>query len=569
MERGAGINKKSQSDMDFSNQILLDKNDITVQDNQHILHVIYGSRSGNSKAAAELAFEYARHLGLESQLLNMQEFDSSNIKYLKNILIAVSTHGEGDPPVAAEDFLSYLQSADKLNLKEQKFSVLALGDSSYKHFCKTGYDFQEILSKHGAKKICDLVECDLEFEENAKTWIKSSVKIFSDLLPSKENLEKKSFSFDLNKYQSGAEDVYMAQILEKRILNKEGSTKKTMHLSLSLKDSGINYEPGDAIGIYSFNSRRLVDDLIKALDFDPTRTIDIKDKKRMLKDALITEFELTLLTPVVVKKYAELADNTDLNKLVNDESVLEKYCETKDVLDLVTDFKSEISPEDFVSILRKLPSRLYSVASSQKKFNDEVHLTVGKIEYYQNLRNHEGVCSSFLSDRIEQGESIGIYLEKNEKFRLPEADKNIIMIGAGTGIAPYRAFMQEREAGKATGKNWLFYGDRESDKDFMYQEELEAYFNNSLLTKLSMAFSRDTAKKVYIGDEMLKNRKDFFQWIQNGAYIYLCGNKRTLAKSVREALHKLIEIEGGMSAEEAKAFVEQLKSEKRFLEDVY
>jgi sulfite reductase (NADPH) flavoprotein alpha-component len=559
--------EKSSLNIELSD-LYIDTNDPSLTDNENILHVVYGSRTGNSKAAAELAHEYAKFLGIRTELINMQEFKLKNFKYLKNILIAVSTHGEGDPPVAAEDLLTYLLSEKASQMNEVRFSVLALGDSSYKHFCKTGYDFQERLIELGAEKVYELTECDIDFEENAKKWIEGSVNTFEKLLPVHKNGQNKNFAFEINVPVDTIGDAYMAKVLEKRILN-ENASKKTMHVVLSLKNSGIEYKPGDSIGIYSFNSRWMVDKLIKKLEFDPTHIFEIKGTKKMLKEAMITDYELTLLTPVVLKKYAEVSGNTDLKEFLNDEELVEQYCETRDMIDLVTDFPSTLKADEFISILRKLPGRLYSIASSQKQFPDEVHLTVGVVEYMQNNRLHEGVCSSFISSRIDDGESVGIYLEENEKFRLPADETPIIMIGAGTGLAPYRSFLQERDIRNATGNNWLFFGDRNKETDFLYQEELQSYQKSGLLTKLNTAFSRDQEEKIYVTNRMKEHSKVLFDWIENGAVIYLCGNKRTLAKSVRETLLEIFQAEGKMSYSEAEKYLEEMKAGKRFQEDVY
>lgn len=545
------------------------ENKIELSDQNTVLYVIHGSRSGNSKSAAILAYEYANFLGLKSELIDMQKFDLANLPYIKNVLITVSTHGEGDPPIAAENLLRYISNGNAPSMKDTKFSVLALGDSSYRHFCKTGHDFKEKLQNLGAKEIHDLMECDIDFEENAKQWIEDSVKSFKTILPLSKTKKKSKFVFELIGAEDGNENTYKAKVLEKRILNSESKLHKTMHISLSLKNSGIKYQAGDTIGIYSSNSKRVVDKLIKLLDFDATHVIESKQKKKMLKQALVMDYELTLLTPLVIKKYAEFGSNSQLNKLLANNKWLDDYCESKDIIDLVQDFPIPLTVNELISILRKLPSRLYSVSSSQKQYPEEVHLMVRLIDFVEGERRHEGVCSSFLSTRIEDGESIGIYLEENEKFRLPEDETPLIMIGAGTGLAPYRAFLQERDHRKAKGKMWLFFGERHQSSDFYYQQELEQFLKNGLLTKLHTAFSRDHKQKLYISQLMLENSAEFFEWIKNGAVIYLCGNKRKLAKDVRTSILQIIQKEGCLSKTEASKYFKQMKANKTFMEDVY
>ncbi len=540
-----------------------------MQNLNNTLYILHGSRTGNSKSAAVLAKEYAEHLGLKAECHSMQDFEYDKLNEVNNLLITVSTHGEGDPPVQAEDFYDYVHN-NPFDLKDVNYSVLALGDSSYKHFCKTGKDFDKRLQELGGKKVFETGECDIDFEENAKNWVRSAVDEFSNILPVEEQKQKKDFVFELKLDDSMYNNAYNARVLEKRMLNTNGSSKRTMHLRLSLKNSDFTFEPGDSFGIYPTNSRLLVDRIIRKLNFDPTRKIENRGKKSMLKEALVTDYELTVLTPVVVEKYAALAGNDALNKLVTDKEKLAGYAETRNVLDLISDYPAELLVEDFLSMLRKLEARLYSVANSRRISPDEVDLTVGIIEYEQDERDHEGVSSSFLLSRVEEGEKVPVYLEPNEKFRLPEKpETSIVMISTGTGIAPFRAFLQERKESGAIGMNWLFFGDRNEKSDFLYRDEINDFKNKGFLDRLNTAFSRDHEKKKYIHHEMLENSKDLFRWMEEGAFVYVCGNKRTMAKDVRKALKKIIREEGGFSEEETKAYFKKMKAEKRFQEDVY
>ncbi|MDZ7742568.1 MAG: flavodoxin domain-containing protein [Bacteroidota bacterium] len=540
-----------------------------MQNPNNTLYILHGSRTGNSKSAAVLAKEYAEHLGLRAECMSMQEFEFDKLNKVNNLLIAVSTHGEGDPPVQAEDFYEYVHN-NTFDLKNMNYSVLALGDSSYKHFCKTGKDFDTRLHELGGRKVFETGECDIDFEENARNWVRSAVDEFSNLLPAKEQKQKKNFVFELKLDDSQYNNAYNARVLEKRMLNAKDSSKRTMHLRLSLKNADFTFEPGDSFGIYSTNSRLLVDRIIQKLGFDPTFKIENKGRKSMLKEALVTDYELTVLTPVVVEKYAALAGNDELNKLVADKKKLEEYAETRNVFDLVSDFPAELEVNDFLSMLRKLEARLYSVANSRKISPDEVDLTVGIIEYEQDEREHEGVSSSFLLSRVEEGEKVPVYLEPNEKFRLPENPETpIIMISTGTGIAPFRAFLQERKESGASGMNWLFFGDRNEKTDFLYRDEIIGFKDQGLLGKLNTVFSRDHEKKKYIHHDMLENSHELFKWIEEGACVYICGNKRTMAKDARKALKKIIREEGAYTEEETKQYFKKMKAEKRFQEDVY
>lgn len=535
------------------------------------LYVIYGSRTGNSKTSATLAYEYATYLGMEACLLDMKTFKTESLKNMKNILIAVSTHGEGDPPAVAEDFYRFLHSSDAPVMAGVNFGILALGDSSYKDYCKTGRDFQKRLLELGAREIIPLVECDIDYEENAKKWVAAAVSTFEKILPKLKKKQQKEFAFELNKSESEHGNVYYAKVLEKKLLTSEKYQKRTFHFSLSMDNFNTPFHPGDTFGVYSANSRLLVDKLLKKLKFDGTHTVNTESSPKLLKDLLLHEYEITLVTPVVLKKYAEVSGNRELSGLISDGEKMNLFCEMHDVLDLVTLFPAEVTPETFLSCLRKLSPRYYSVASSPLVFPNALHFTAGIIDYKLNERQHKGVCSVFLDDRIEVGDSIPISYEPDEKFRLPQdSSVPIIMIATGTGIAPSRAFLQEREYKRAKGENWLFFGDRYSKSDFLYEDEMNYYHKSGLLTKIDLAFSRDQQEKRYVQHLMQESSKEFFNWIDSrNAVVYLCGNKRTMGKDVKSTIKSIIAKEGKMSAEKATEYYELLIKTRRLLSDLY
>ncbi|MEX0988084.1 MAG: flavodoxin domain-containing protein [Bacteroidales bacterium] len=534
------------------------------------LYILHGSRSGNSRAIAHLARDYAEYLGIETSIESMQDFNPEKLKRIRNLLIAVSTHGEGDPPFQAEEFYNYLHNQEVPELRGLNFSVLALGDSSYKHFCKTGKDIAKRFKKLGAAPVYPLVECDIDFEDSARQWVRNTVDLIQKEVKPRVRPEnnRANFVFDL-KLDDADDDYFRAMVLEKRLLTGRNSTKRIYNLRLDLKNSGFDYKPGDSIGIFCGNSRLLVDRIIRKLNFDPTHQVDVKGKKTLLKHALVNEFELTVITTVVVQKYARIVPNTDLLQLMESKKAMKQYVETRDILDLITDFPGVISPEEFVSILRKLAPRLYSVASCELSDRDQVDLAVGIIEYVEGGRIHQGVGSAFLSDILEEGEKIPVTFEPNEKFRLPDdTDRAVIMIGTGTGVSPYRAFLQERNL-TSNAANWLFFGERNEATDFLYREDFLQFMENGVLTRLDMAFSRDQEERVYVSHKINENGKEVYRWLQDGAIVYLCGNKRTMAKDVRLALLEVFRKEGGMSEDKSLDYLEQLKSEKRFREDVY
>jgi sulfite reductase (NADPH) flavoprotein alpha-component len=496
---------------------------------------------------------------------------SGILQGFKNILLAVSTHGEGDPPAVAQKFYEFIHSGEAPSMKDVRFSILALGDSSYKDFCKTGKDLRKRFLELGAEELFPLAECDIDYEEKAKEWVRSGVDAFRQVLPGKQTPREKGFAFEINKREADHENAFYARIIDKRFLTKPGYEKRTLHLALSTEGFPEKFQPGDSFGVYLNNSRLLVDSLLRELKYDGTMVVTSTGGRKLLKEALISDYEITMLTPVVVTRYAELSKNRRLGFLVKNKEFLDDYCKTNDLLDLVKDYPSDISPGDLLSILRNLAPRLYSVASSPLVYPDELHFTAGLIEYNSNKRLHRGVCSVYFADRLEVGDSVPVFLEANEKFRLPDDDSSpLIMIGTGTGIAPFRAFLQQRQHTGAKGDNWLFFGDRHRDSDFLYGDEIGTWHRSGLLTRLNTAFSRDGRSKRYVQHCLFKHRKDVYDWIRNKeAVVYVCGNKRTMGQDVRVCLEEIIASEGGLSAEESAAYLQQLKSENRYQTDLY
>jgi sulfite reductase (NADPH) flavoprotein alpha-component len=535
------------------------------------LHVIFGSRTGNSEAAARLAFDYASHIGIKCHLHNMKTIDVSEMRYMKNILLAVSTHGEGDPPAVVEKFYEFILSSDAPTMNGTRFSVLALGDSSYKDFCKTGHDFRKRFLDLGSEEISPLVECDIDYEEDSMNWVRESVAAFETILPKAGIRKKGEFAFGINKKDAGDSQVFYAKVKDIQLLTRPDFQKRTFHLVLSMDKFETPFYPGDSFGIYANNSRLLVDKLLKILKFDGTHAVKAGKSTKLLKEALISDFEITVLTPLVVEKYAEITQSPRLLDFMSERTDLELYCESCDMLDLVTDFPSSLTPESFTSVLRKLSPRLYSVANSTHVFPNEVHFTAGLMEYSKNNRRHMGVCSNFFSDRIDTGDSVPIVLEPNESFRLPHDDSTpVIMIATGTGIAPFRGFLQYRDHKNAKGDNWLFFGDRHAGSDFLYRSEMDAYHKKGVLTRLDTAFSRDQREKIYVVHRMLEHSKEIFHWIhERGAEVFICGNKRTMGKAVKDTLEKILALEGKLSRAQAGKYLRNLRTTKRLKTDLY
>ncbi|MGM0903737.1 MAG: sulfite reductase subunit alpha [Bacillota bacterium] len=368
---------------------------------------------------------------------------------------------------------------------------------------------------------------------------------------------------------------YQAKVIENFNLNTAGSNKETRHIVLSLAGSGLSYEPGDCLGIVPENDPELVATIINEMNWDGESnvTINKQGESLPLKDALTTHFEITLLNKKVVQQAAEMTDNEDIQKLVLVENVqlLKDYMDGRDFLDLLRDFGPwNVPAQKLVSLLRKMPPRLYSIASSLTANPDEVHLTIGAVRYSAHGRERKGVCSVLCSERLPIGETLPVFVQKNKHFNLPEsADTDIIMVGPGTGIAPFRAFIQERAAQKASGRAWLFFGDQHAATDFLYQDEFETYQKDGALAKLDTAFSRDTEQKVYVQHKISENGKELFEWLENGAYFYVCGDKQYMAKDVHNTLLEIFEKEGNMTPEQAEAYLNDLQKQKRYQRDVY
>lgn len=535
------------------------------------LHIIYGSRTGNSKSIAEMTRRYAEKAGLKVCLLEMKNMDFQIIEKIKHLLLVVSTHGEGDPPAVALDFYEYLHDEKRSPLEGLSFAVLALGDSSYKDYCKTGKDFRARLQELGAREQFDLQECDVDFEDTASKWIEMVVPGFYKEIKGDKMEILASFPFDFYTDVSNMNGAFQAEVVEKKNLCSNESTKKTLHIALSLGDRPKEYIPGDSVAVKCSNSRMFVDQLLAELNFDGTYNIRNNGSIDLLKQVLIRDYELSLITPVVLKKYAEKCNNDKLNELVNDPQRMNQYCNQYDVLDMVKDFPSELNPEELLSVLRKLKPRLYSVASSAKVHPKEVHLTLGVMTYELKERRRIGITSSYLSDRTEVGEKVSIYLEENDRFRLPSDESvPIIMVGSGTGIAAFRSFLQERKSTNSGGENWLIFGERNSGTDFLYKEELQEYVHSGVLNRLDTAFSRDQKQKIYVQDKIREESSELYDWIhRKKAIVYICGNKRTMAVGVRDALAEVIRTEGNMNNGEVEVYIAKMKSERRWQEDVY
>ncbi|PIC71023.1 sulfite reductase [NADPH] flavoprotein alpha-component [Sporosarcina sp. P17b] len=536
--------------------------------------VLYGSQTGNGQGIAEQAAAKLKEQSFEVTIQSMNDFKPNNLKKIENLLLVVSTHGEGDPPDTALPFFEFLHGKRAPKLDHLHYSVLALGDSSYEFFCKTGADFDQKLSDLGAVQLAPRVDCDLDYDEPAAQWL-AAVEVSLDVQTGGQLTAASVEVETTSSTQFSRTNPFKAEVLENINLNGRGSNKETRHVEISLEGSGLTYEPGDSVGIFPTNNPDLIDEIIQLGNWNAEETVEINSQgeRRALRIALLNHLEITVVTKPLLEKLSNYSESEELKRIIKKEHAeeLRAYVDGRDLLDALKDFGPvEASEQQLVGILRKLPARLYSIASSLEANPEEVHLTIGVVRYEAHGRDRQGVCSIQCAENLEPGDTLPIYIHKNDNFRLPANSQTpIVMIGPGTGIAPFRSFIEERSETGAEGKSWLFFGDQHYVTDFYYQTEWQNYVKDGALTRLDVAFSRDTDEKVYVQHRMKQASQELYQWIEEGAVIYVCGDEQNMAKDVHATLLEILQQEGGKSLEEAEAFITQLVQEKRYQRDVY
>lgn len=552
----------------------------TAADGSREVTVLFGSQSGNSQGLAKHFSRKLEERGFQVALSSMRDFKPNNLKKIRNLLIVVSTHGEGEPPDNAKSFYDFLHSKRAPRLEGLQFSVLALGDTSYEFFCQTGKDFDKRLEELGGKRVYPRTDCDLDYDEPASEWIEN---VINSLTPAEKTPPLTGNQKSLTVSSSGSAEKliysrtspFRAEVIDNLNLNGRGSDRETRHLALSLEGANFQFEPGDCVGICPENDPVLVNALIERMGWNADERVPVNKQGELcpLREALLRNFEITVLTKTLLEQAAEMTMNEELEQLLKPENHqgLRSYMEGRDLLDLVQDFSPwQATPTQFVSILRKLPARLYSIASSLKANPDEVHLTIRAVRYTAHGRERTGVSSVHCAERLEPGDTVPIYIQHNPDFKLPSnPDTPLIMIGPGTGVAPFRAFLEEREEIGAKGKTWLFFGDRHFLTDFLYQVEWQRWLKEGVLTRMDVAFSRDTPEKVYVQHRMLEKSRELFEWLEEGACVYICGDEKHMARDVHAALITILEREGNLSQAEAEAYLARLQEQGRYQRDVY
>ena len=532
------------------------------------LKILYGTHTGRSKTIAGQLSSKLANRGVEVVSVALDDYKTRQLTTETDVVFIVSTHGEGEPPAMAEDFHGFITGKRAPQLPNLNYSVVALGDKSYKFFCKTGFDIDQALANSGAKSILPILPLDVDFDEEIERWITDFTDVFADIPVS--SIQSNAINSTSNSEVYTRKNPFLATVLDKVKITGRDSDKEVYHVELSLDGSGIAYEPGDSVGILANNPPQLVDYILNHLGFDGAESVTIKDGVFSLKEALSNHLEITVINRDVIQKYQAKAGNSELQKVIENEGLLDQYLYGHDVLDLLEDFPFSFSAQDLTDVLRAFPARLYSISSSQAAVGDEVHITVSTVRYSNKGRIRGGACSTYLADRIEVDSQVSVFIEKNPAFKLPENEETpVILIGAGTGIAPYRSFLQHREANDQKGKTWLFFGERRFHSDFLYQVEWQKLLKDGYLEKIDVAFSRDQEEKIYVQNRLIEKQKEVFEWLKNGANIYLCGDMKQMAHDVQNALLRIFETQGGMTEEKALEYLKALKKEKRFQTDVY
>ena len=542
------------------------------------LHVLFGSQSGNAELVAEETCEAAKSLGFTTVLSDLNSTSMGTLQEVENAIFVVSTHGEGEMPDNAELFWEELSATTAPRLENLNFGVLGLGDTDYDEFCQAAKVLDTRLEQLGALRLAERQDCDVDYEELAGSWISELLPIIKSKSPTDSGLELASVPTSEQRsevkkktHQWSKRNPFQSVLLDSRLLSRKGSKKEVRHYSLNLEASGLTYAPGDALNIVPQNHSDLVDSILAKLEFSPDTEVEGFDST--LNTLLKTQFEIVTPTKKLVTEIANRAKRSELKSLHRSDNKVakDKFLWGKDCLDLLSielDYPLEVN--EFVDLLKPLQHRAYSISSSQLVHENEVHMTIAGVRWMQANREHRGVASTWLADGVNIGHPNPIFFTQNNNFRLPDDDDvPIIMVGPGTGIAPFRAFLQERGATGAKGKNWLFFGDQHRDCDFLYEEEITDWLEKGLLDRLDLAFSRDQQEKVYVQDRMVENSKSLYQWLEEGAYFYVCGDAERMAPDVENALLQVISNESGNGLDSAGEYLRELKLRKRYLRDVY
>ncbi len=545
-------------------------------DQQSKLTVLYGSQTGNGKSIAEDLQQQAKNADISTEIFSLADFKVKQLAKKSLVTLVISTHGEGEAPDDAEAFHDQLFSKKAPDLSHLKYSVLALGDSSYEMFCQTGLEIDERLTELGGKRIHQRIDCDVDFESAASKWIEEILSEVKSLVVSESSSDNITALPVPNVVTSKNSPVinklnpFLAEISTIQKITARDSIKDTYHIELSINPDLIQYQPGDSVGVVARNNSKSVDQILSYWQLDESEPHTFKTHTLSIRELLVEHIEITQLSKPFIQFLAKEIDNKTLQELATSHASFLDYCQDHQLLDLLLKFDPEhkIPVQDILNELRSITPRLYSIASSQTTEEDEIHLTINLEP--ATTSGQRGLASGLLCDTAEVGDEVAIYIEPNQNFRLPENDHiPVIMIGPGTGIAPFRAFLQQREASGAQGGNWLFFGNPNFSSDFLYQAEWLKMKKSGLLDQISVAFSRDQTHKIYVQDRLKDQAKQIWEWLEKGAHIYVCGDAKYMAKDVERTLIEIIEVHGKLSTDDAKNHLKTLKQNNRYQKDVY
>ncbi|HIE9525770.1 TPA: NADPH-dependent assimilatory sulfite reductase flavoprotein subunit [Klebsiella variicola subsp. variicola] len=534
--------------------------------------LISASQTGNARRVAEALRDDLLAAKLNVKLVNAGDYKFKQIAAEKLLVVVTSTQGEGEPPEEAVALQKFLFSKKAPKLDGTAFAVFGLGDTSYEFFCQSGKDFDSKLAELGAERLLDRVDADVEYQTAAAEWRARVVEVLKARAPvsAPAQLATSGAVNDIHTSPYTKEAPLSATLSVNQKITGRDSEKDVRHIEIDLGDSGLRYQPGDALGVWYQNDPQLVKELVELLWLKGDEPVTVEGKTLPLAEALEWHFELTVNTATIVENYATLTRSESLLPLVGDKAQLQHYAAATPIVDMVRFSPAQLDAEALIGLLRPLTPRLYSIASSQAEVESEVHVTVGVVRYEIEGRARAGGASSFLADRVEEDGEVRVFIEHNDNFRLPaNPETPVIMIGPGTGIAPFRAFMQQRAADGAQGKNWLFFGNPHFTEDFLYQVEWQSYVKEGLLTRIDLAWSRDQQQKIYVQDKLREQGAELWRWINDGAHIYVCGDANRMAKDVEHTLLEVIAEYGAMDAEAADEFLSELRVERRYQRDVY
>ncbi|MEW8624288.1 MAG: assimilatory sulfite reductase (NADPH) flavoprotein subunit [Candidatus Thiodiazotropha sp.] len=531
------------------------------------LTLLYATQSGNARSVAEALADRFQASGYTPRLVSAENYRPRDLAKEKILIVVISTQGEGEPPESAYGLFSYLEGKKTSTLSDLHYAIFGLGDSSYDQYCQAGKTLDRLLDEHGAKRLLDRVDADVDFQPQAETWQQQIHAVVKQHQPEDQALviplqRSTTVRYDRN-------NPYQAELIERRRITTDDALSEVHHLNLEIDPQRIRFQPGDALGLYFRNDPAMVEELLSLTGLSGEAKVTLGSEEMRLNQALAERLELTQLHPSVVRAWSSLTEDRRLSDLSENIEQLRKFVSDRQLIDLVSAFPAEVDEQGLVKLLHHQQSRLYSIASSQHAIEDEVHLTVATLQYQSHGRNHLGGASGDLTHRIEETDRVGVYVVENPSFRLPASpDTPMIMVGAGTGVAPYRAFLQQQESLGAHGRNWLVFGNRHFHRDFLYQTDWLDYRKSGLLERISLAFSRDNQERTYVQARLYEEGAELYHWLQEGAHLYVCGGVE-MERGVYQSLLAVAQTHGGHDEASAAEYIESLRTQGRYQRDVY